>query len=160
MGRRRRSGFTLIEVVVSTTILAGLTFATMQGVALVARLRMASEDQVRAAYLGRAMMDEIAALPYGGAAVVTPAPAGARTSMDEISDYHAYTERPPRDRTGTVLPGFPEWTRRVRTRFVSTGDFTVVTNTDTGLREVFVQVSSPRGLSWTFRLLRARANDP
>jgi type II secretory pathway pseudopilin PulG len=117
--RCRRAGFTLIEAVISTVIVAVMFVAALNTVGA------ARVAQYKAALVGRgrmyaeALMTEILQQSYQepGATYVFGREAGEsetiRTAYDDVDDYHGWTESPLAAQDGTALPNSANWSRTV-----------------------------------------------
>ncbi|MFT3785693.1 MAG: hypothetical protein QM770_05940 [Tepidisphaeraceae bacterium] len=81
-----------------------------------------------------------------------------RSTYDDVSDYNGLVESPPTDQTGTALPGYTGWTRRVTVRLVTLASPSTTSVTDVGLKEITVALSSPTGRLFTLTSLRS-SND-
>ena len=92
----RSAGFTLVEVLVASVILAlavtGIAFAVSSSHALTYE----ALHNERATALAEALLEEILSLPYadpqGGTTIGPDAGEGARSTFDNADDYHGYSE--------------------------------------------------------------------
>ena len=79
--------------------------------------------------------------PAGAAPMSSTIPStGDRSRFNNLGDYAGWSESPPDDKSGTPLPGFTGWTRRVGIRYVQAGNIALGNATDTGIAEVTVRV--------------------
>ena len=63
-----------------------------------------------------------------------------RTAYDDVDDYSGYRESPPVDAAGTAIPGLSAWRRDVTVSWVTAGDLTRTSLTDTGIKLITVTV--------------------
>lgn len=66
---------------------------------------------------------------------------GTRTLWEDVDDYAAFSETPPRRKDGAVIPGFDGWRRTVEVKWVRFADPTVNENYDTRVKRVTVTVT-------------------
>jgi prepilin-type N-terminal cleavage/methylation domain-containing protein len=109
----RRHGFTLIEALVATTVLAMCGAAVLLGMSVSLQTTTASVEETLALGLAAQLMDEIAGARYhdsGGSPTGLPlGPTAAETAaagrqlFDSIDDYHGYSSKPPVDIWGVPL---------------------------------------------------------
>lgn len=112
-----RSGFSLIEVAVSSILVGSILVAAMNTTGAVLRFRSSSSDQARATLLASDLLTEIQNQPYSdpNQTAVFGRESGetVRSQFDDVDDYHTWTESPPQNLAGTALPGFTGWARTV-----------------------------------------------
>lgn len=147
---RRRSGFTIVEVVIAAAVVGGLMAATMTAVSAAVRARAVLAEQQYANTLASSLLDEACAQAYSppiyapGAAPLIVYDGGGfpvnRTAFDDVTDYVNYTETPPRARDGTIMTEFTGWTRSVLVERVLASDLSTVSGSDTGVRKITVTV--------------------
>lgn len=153
------SGFTLMEVLFASAVLAVAVLAVCQAVAYGQMQTYEALHQMRAQALAEAMIEEVLAKPYadpGGD--TTPGPdAGenARADFDAADDYHGFNEPPGAvaDAAGALYAQpFQTFTRTVTAAY---GPMTVTgfANPINGLT-VTVTVTDTRGTSWTITRFR------
>jgi type II secretory pathway pseudopilin PulG len=140
----RRTGFTLVEAVISTVVVAVMFVAALNTVGA------ARVAQYKAALLGRgrlyaeALMTEILQQSYqeAGATYVFGREAGEsdtiRTAYDDVDDYHGWTESPLAAKDGTVLPNSANWSRTVTVEWVDPLDPKRISGTETGAKRITV----------------------
>ncbi|MEM6392556.1 MAG: prepilin-type N-terminal cleavage/methylation domain-containing protein [Planctomycetota bacterium] len=89
-------GFTLVEVLVASTILAFITLAVINAIAVGQQQAIAALDDGRAAALAEATLEEVLALPYadpGGDTTFGPdAGESTRADFDALDDYHGWSQ--------------------------------------------------------------------
>lgn len=147
----RRSGFTLLETLVSMAILAALSLALTQAMASAHMQTYAAIQQARAITLLEGMAEEIAAQQYPDNPLASiPLPA-VRDLITDLKAYDNLTELPGaiKDYHGNLLPeGYQQFTRSVliseNTNF-TLADLGVTLNGVT----VTVTVSLSDGRSWS-----------
>ena len=142
------SGLSLVEVIVSITIISILIVAAMQLFANLARSKSAVLSQDGAGYLAIEMIREIMQKSYqdpnnadefgiGSEEVTT-----GRLLMDDIDDYHNWTRSPPQDRSGNPLSQYAHLTRSVQVRYVQADDFTQTADPDEGFKEITITIKN------------------
>jgi MSHA pilin protein MshD len=134
---RRHGGFTLIELVVSITVLAiavGGMLAAMSAVSANSANTMVSEQ---ATAIAAAYLNEVLQKPFGAAdGQVT------RATLDVVDDYAGLTDVGVHDQTGAAVPALARYTVSIR---VGAGVLGGVPAAQ--LREVDVTVSHPSGVT-------------
>ncbi|RPJ80583.1 MAG: type II secretion system protein [Acidobacteria bacterium] len=141
---RRQVGFTLIEAVISTVIVAVMFVAALNTVGA------ARVAQHRAALMGRGRMFaelllvEILQWDYQepGSTRVFGREAGesntSRTAYDDVDDYHGWTESSPAAPDGTALPNSANWSRTVTVEWVDPLNPHQVSGAETGVKRITV----------------------
>jgi MSHA pilin protein MshD len=134
---RRHRGFTLIELVVSITVLAiavGGMLAAMSAVSANSANTMVSEQ---ATAIAAAYLNEVLQKPFGAAdGQVT------RATLDVVDDYAGLTDVGVHDQSGAAVPALTQYTVSIR---VGAGVLGGVPAAQ--LREVDVTVSHPSGVT-------------
>jgi MSHA pilin protein MshD len=152
--RSRRSrysrGFSQIEVVASTAMLGIVMTATMTAIAA-SRTRAFSEMvRLQGEALANELITEILALPAtdpeNGPSTTLGLETGesnglARTTWDDVDDYHNLSESPPRNRAGTNLAGFASWSRQTTVERLRSSNWTRTNSTYDNVYRVRVSVS-------------------
>ena len=141
-----RPGFSLVEAVISTLIVAILMVAslTVLGASRAGQLKIA--DRARGEQLAVELMNEILQGDY-----LEPAdpplfgPEGieigkGRMYFDDVDDYAGWTESPPQTRGGVPLPDFDGWTRSVAVEWVSANNLTQASTSPTDIKRITVTV--------------------
>jgi len=65
----------------------------------------------------------------------------SRVNFNDADDYNNWSESPPQNKDGTVIPNFTGWTRNVSVCWVSPGDLTTpVATADTNVKRITVTV--------------------
>lgn len=157
----RRQGTSLIEVVVSTVIVAFVISAALQTVATAVDLRTSTFDLQLGPSLSRSLMSEIMSAEYADPDVenITLGPdigenTGNRLSFDDVDDYQGWTANPPVNPDGSVMPIGMGWSREASVEFLDPSSYSVVA-ADLGLKRVRVTVTSPNGKVTVLETLRA-----
>ncbi|TWT98078.1 hypothetical protein Pla108_22350 [Botrimarina colliarenosi] len=161
----QRSGATLIEVAISTVLVGVLMVAALNTVGSAARTHLAASTSAEAWALAELLAAEVLAMPYedpNGAAVfgTEPGETGVtRATLDDVDDYHNWTESPPKARDGTPLAGYTGWTTKVIVTLAETSASDGVIDdvgADEGLKRVRFQVTNPAGKVITVDTVRTR----
>jgi len=96
MTRRARRGFTLMEALFATAVLAFVVAALSQAIVVGQMQTYDAMHSGRAVALAEAMMEEILVLPYddpGGGVTIGPDDGETtRQDFDDIDDYHGFSE--------------------------------------------------------------------
>lgn len=146
-------GFTLIEVMFATAVLAFIVIGLTQSVVSGQAHTYNALHEARALTLGEALMDEILTVDYadpGGD--LTPGPDAGETTrdtFDALDDWHGYTEAAGAlvDTAGAAYPAL----HQVFERSVTAEYDTVTVSAFGGSRNVInvtVTVAEPGGRSW------------
>lgn len=158
---KNRSGLSLVEVVISTAIVALVISAAMQTVATAVQLRSKTSVLRDGPALASTLLSEILAAAYIDPQ--DPAPAigpnsgesiVVRSDFDDVDDFHAWTASPPVAPDGTALANYAGWSRTVTVEFVDPADLTT-TPSDLGLKRIEVTVTSPSSDVTTLTALRS-----
>jgi type II secretory pathway pseudopilin PulG len=141
-----RSGFSLIEAVISTLIVGILMVAslTVLGASRAGQLKTA--DRARGEQLAMEFMNEILQgdylepddLPLFGPEGIEIGK--GRMYFDDIDDYAGWTESPPQTRSGVPLPDFDGWKRSVAVEWANPNDLTQASTSPTDLKRITVTV--------------------
>jgi len=96
MTHRDRRGFTLMEALLATVVLAFVVAALSQAIVVGQMQTYDAMHSGRAVALAEAMMEEVLVLPYddpGGDVTIGPdAGETTRQDFDDIDDYHGFAE--------------------------------------------------------------------
>lgn len=169
----RSTGFTLVETIVTLTVVTiavlGVTFAVGFG----ARAQAGAGSGARALELAQAYLEEIASrrfdehTPVGG---VPPCGAGgtpcsdpaafddgeARALFDDVDDYDGLADAPPRDPLGAVRAGYDRFSVAVTVRYAEPGEVAALgLDGTTDAKIVRVRVTPPDGTPLDFTTVRA-----
>jgi len=127
--KMRVCGFTLLEVI----IILGIFLVFFVGILEVFRVKLKAEEKYKsriiAAYLARALMDEILTQAFGETAFGPDSGETTRLDFDDTDDYHGYgtsgEECPPLDMRGNPLdgtanlPNYSDFCRQVSVEYVN-----------------------------------------
>lgn len=144
--RRRRTGFSLIEVSLSTLLVGLMLVASVRTVGSVLRQRARTAADHRATLVARQLIEEILAQDYKEPTeTATFGPEASETSRglyDDVDDYHNLDQSPPLDRSGFALAGFSGWRRRSTVQWVDPANVggSGGSLTDQGVKRVTVEV--------------------
>ena len=149
IGRRRRAGLSLLEVIISSLLVGVVLVSSMGSLGAAFRAASATKDRGRAILLADGLMAEILQTRYrdpGASPVFGPesGETGAtRAAFDDVDDYDDWTETPPQTRSGTVLTAFNGWTRSVVVQNVDSSNLQTVLadSADSGVKRITVTVS-------------------
>lgn len=147
-GCPRRRAITLVEVILATLVVGVMMAGALATVSASQRAAKAQGDGMLAQQLAQDLLDEVMRQAYAdasdGAAVNGPTASelapGNRSLFNDVNDYKAWTESPPRLRDGTVITGGGSWTRSVSVEFLAPGALTTVSTTDQGVARITVAV--------------------
>ncbi len=138
---RKSAGFSLVEAVLSTAIVAGMFVAAMNtlGASGASQYRLGRYQQGLG--LAQQLMAEILQQDY----LVTPATpvfAGdsTRAKFDEISDYNGWQASPPQYKDGSAVPDTAAFKRTVTIDLVNPKDYQQVVQVDLGSKRIRVTV--------------------
>lgn len=167
---RRPAGaaaFSMIEVAVSLVIVGGLMAAALNVVGAAVRTDQLTMDSARGLLLAEDLMAEIVLKAYsepsGGTAIGTnagEASATSRAAFDDVDDYHGWTETPCRLVDGTPIAGTTGWSRSVSVAWVSVAAPGTTSGSETGLKQITVEVRRDGRLVGRVTALRGRAWTP
>jgi MSHA pilin protein MshD len=143
--RSTRSGFSLIEVAVSSILVGSIMLTSLSTVGAVMRFRSSTSDTARAALLAADLLAEIQNLPYAdpNQTPVMGKESGeaTRAQFDDVDDYDGWTESPPKNRAGTSLTGFTGWTRSATVVRAQRNSPMQNAGADEGLKRIRITVS-------------------
>lgn len=126
MSTHAARALTLVEAVFSIVIVGGLLVAAANAVGASAATRQKALQRTQGQQLARALMAEILPLAYQDPDLPTVLPgcelgesAADRTTFDDVDDFSAYSQSPPRAIDGTALTADSDWSWRVAVEWVS-----------------------------------------
>lgn len=159
-------GFSLIEVVVSLLIIAGLMVAVLNTVGATAVTRRIDADRARGQALAHDLLDEILEMQYedAGEGIGSFGKAGDETGtdrslFDDVDDFDTWEATPPVLRDGTPISGFDGWTRSVDIEWCEATNLDGTSGSDTRLKRITVTVKSGDRVVATATALRSAARD-
>jgi len=129
---RRRSGFTLVEMLLAIVIVGtGLT-AFMNLMPVLGQSIDFSHEASSGLGLALLLINETDTVPFEDPAsnctfgLETDETASSRADFDDLDDYDGYTETPPADKMGNSMPNLADYTRSVEILNLDTTDLTTV----------------------------------
>ena len=158
----RRTGISLIEVVVSTVIVALVISTSMQTVATTVSIRTRTTELQLGPSLARGLLCELLQKPYADPNELTSTigldtaeSSGNRWSFDDVDDYHGWSSASPVYADGSAMPIGAGWLREVTVVFTDPSNLSD-TGTDMGLKRINVSVTSPGGKVTALEIFRSR----
>lgn len=145
--RPSRTGFTLIETVVSMLIVATMLVAALSTIGASRHSQYRTSRDNRGRLLAELLMAEILRQDYlepDGSAVFGPesGEVGAtRADFDDVDDYHNWSSSPPTNKDGTAIPTLARWQRSVTVEWVDPMDVTQVQGSETHVKRITVTVT-------------------
>ncbi|HBN78991.1 MAG TPA: hypothetical protein DD473_24900 [Planctomycetaceae bacterium] len=144
-----RKGFSLLEVSISTLLVAVLMITSLKCVGAVVRGRGMTAKYVQAEQLAQEMMTEIMRKPYrdnslplfGLELLEAVYINGPRSNYDDVDDYNGWSASPPKDRTNTTITNTTDWQRQVSVAWVNKSDPSQVLLYESGLKRITVTVN-------------------
>lgn len=146
---RQARGLSMVEVVLSMILVGFLIASTMDLVGPMVRSNSHSADKLVAYSLADELSKEIATHFYSDPDISGSPPLGVdgtenasvRSDFDDIDDYNGWSSSPPKTSSNIVNTRLTGWKRWVVVDYVLISDPSTVSQTDTGLKRVTVQVS-------------------
>src|SRR5438067_5129173 len=143
---QRRGAFTLVEVILSTTIVAVMLASALDVAGRSAVLQYKLADRATGRFLADALVNDILidayeepnGVPLFGREVNELL--SSKANYDDVDDFNGWTESPPQDRDGTVMSGLSGWQRSVVVDWVVAADPTQASLTETGAKRIAVTV--------------------
>jgi len=142
----RRSGFSLIEVVISAAVVGVLVVASLNAVGATAKARAQGVDRARASLLAHELLAEIMAQAFvdpqldtgligldAGESTLTN-----RLTLDDVDDYNGLVESPPARRDATLVAGGKGYRRVTSVAHCTASGVTSLTAT--GIKRITVTV--------------------
>jgi type II secretory pathway pseudopilin PulG len=143
----RRSGFSLMEAVVSILIVSILLVVALTAVGASKAGQLKIADRIRGERLALDLMNEILQQAYyepddpprfGLEGVES---ATSRALYDDVDDYAGWSESPPQYKNGTPMAGFDGWTRSVAVDWVDPNNLKETSAIATDVKRMTVTVS-------------------
>ena len=160
--QHRRSGLSLLEVVISTLIVGLVLVGALNTAGSVIRSQRMNAERLDANPLAAQLLSEIVANYYtdpeepgGPIGLETGESASTRAEFDDVDDYDDWTATPPEAKDGTVISGYAGWTRAVQINDAdpTTGEST---GSETGVKRIRVKVTAPDGTQTYLFCLRSK----
>jgi len=159
---KSRRGISQVEVAVSSLIVGVLMVACFSAVAASRRSQVYESNRVRGLAIAEALVSEITQLPMRdpscdcGWGPGNEELGSNRMNFDDVDDYRDLIDSPPRSRSGVLLTGYSDLSRRVAIDRVANSNWNSVTNTYAGVYRITVRVL--RGSSEVCRLVVYRTS--
>lgn len=124
--RWSRAGFSLVEAMLALVLASGAMVAALGVIGASAKSEAWAERRAIGQVLASELLAEVDATSFeqpgsigsfgtAGAEVG----ASARSALNDVDDFHGWSESPPKDRDGTARADLTGWTRRVQVERVS-----------------------------------------
>lgn len=159
--KKCRTGLSLIEVVVSTLIVAFIMTTSLQTVTTAVSIRSRTTQLQLGPALARDLMCEILARPYTDPdtesttiGVDIGEGSSNRTAFDDVDDFNGWSTASPEKPDGTAMPIGAGWKRSVNVSFITPSDMSV-SMVDLGLKRITVTATSPGGDATVIEALRS-----
>lgn len=138
----KRRGFSMVEVAISSLVLALMMASALNATGLSARIRGGQTAKNRAMLICTDLLSEIRAMPFEASPDILPAVAatGDRSGYTTLLDYSGYDSDPPVDEAGVVIPGAENWWVRVVMAWIDPSNLDQVSPNQTGLLRIRVSV--------------------
>jgi len=153
-------GFTLVEAVLATVIVAVMLVAVLSTLGGVARARTIQQADQTASVLGWGLLWEVVQARYedpsspGGWGKESGEGLTTRLDFDDIDDYDGWSACPPQAKDGATLSEYEGWGRSVAVTCVQSTGLITVPQPGVGLRQIRVTVEDPQGNTTDFYALR------
>ena len=134
-----------------STFLVGMvlvTATTTAGTSM--RMQTKAGKRAKAGYLAHALVGEMLELSYmqpGQTSSAIGREAGelatSRANYNDVDDYNGWTDSPPQNKDGSVMPDLANWTRQVVVEWVSPSTLTQPSpgsSSETGMKRLTVTV--------------------
>nr|WP_143548262.1 hypothetical protein [Rhodopirellula sp. SM50] len=159
----RRIGLSMLEVIVSLTLVATIMLVSLNASANMMRNRVTAGQAVQGQLLAGYFLDEISCLDFRESsddALFGPEPgesASNRSSFDDVDDFAGFHQDIPTFRDGGAIPDFDAWTVDVSVIPLSGlgSGFQIVADANSQFRLVAVTVTGPDGSSQTYRMVKS-----
>ena len=161
----KRTGFSLVEVLISTLLVGVLLVSALRSVGAVVRHRNAFDERTQAFALANGLISEILEKSYedpespGGIGIESGEDLTQRNTFDDVDDYAGWTSQPPVDRLGAAMPNAGAFRRSVSVMSVSPTDVSQQVANDQGMKRIRVTVSVNNVEFAAIDVLRTQAND-
>lgn len=165
-GKAARRGFSLVEAVAATLIVAVVMTASLRGLAEAVRHRAMLRDRERALRFAADLIAEALSLSYqdpdpnaSTAIGIDPGESASnRTTFDDVDDFHGFAESPLKSRSGAVVPNTAGWSRSAFVFWTDPEQPDEFSSADEGVKVVAVYVTTPSGLTVGAAALRSRVD--
>lgn len=142
-------GITLVEVVLSSLVLAFVASGAVRLLVSVVDRRESAVREIRGALLADQMLAEVMSRQFESLLVSPDEEFGPSESeaagkkwgaFDDCDDFDGWVKTPPVTAEGAKMDGLEDWARRVRVRYVTTGDLDGVVTGPTDIKQIMVTV--------------------
>lgn len=149
-GSTRRRGITLVEVVLSSLVLAFVASGAVRLLVAVVDRREAAVREIRGAMLADQMLAEVMARQFETLSAGRDEEFGPSTSeasanqwgaFDDCDDFDGWVRSPPVSSSGTALDGLDLWDRRVLVQYVATDNLDQAVVGPTDVKRIQVTVT-------------------
>lgn len=145
----QRSGFTLVEVVVSMLIVSVMLVAALSTVGGSRLSQFKTSQTCRGQALAESLMAEIlqqayADPQYGPGSLGLGSDEigdGSRSLWDDVDDYDGWSASPPEQKDGTQIAGLAGWQRSVDVAWIDPLDPSQVEGSESNAKRVIVTVT-------------------
>ena len=160
MRSQHRFGLTLIEILVSILLVSMVLIVSLSASANLLRNDHQQQTNTRLDDLSAIIMDEITSrhfqdpdTPIFG--IESDESSASRLTLDDVDDYHNYTQSTPTYRNGDAITGFDGWSISVNVSPATVDSTGVVTSVDNNdpLRMITLTCTSPDGEQTTSRAI-------
>src|SRR5579871_5409936 len=143
----RVTGFTLVECVMATLVVAGMMVTALTTVAFSVLAQGKAADRAVGGMYAEALIAEIMTQAYSepGATVSTFGPdpgegTSSRANWDDVDDYAGWNESPLQNKDGSVITNTTGWRRSVEVVWVTPTSPMTVSAVESGCKRVTVTV--------------------
>jgi len=148
--RSQRRGISLWETTMSTFLVGMVLVTATQTAGTSMRMQTKAAKRAKAGYLAHALIGEMLELSYMQPGQ-TSSPIGldagesstSRANYNDVDDYNGWSDAPPQNKDGSVMPELANWSRQVVVEWVSPSTLTQASPgsaTETGMKRLTVTV--------------------
>jgi len=143
----RRTGFTLVEAVLSLVIVSVMLVAVLSTVGASRLSQYITSQYSRGQLLAESLMAEILRQDYLDPndtpvfGCETGESTSTRVDFDDVDDYNGWSSSPPVQKDGTQIAGLSGWQRSVTVEWLNPDDPGEVKASETGAKRITVTVS-------------------
>ncbi len=143
-----RSGFTLIEAVLSTIIVGAMLVAALNTVGASRLSQYKTSQRSRGQLLAQMLIAEILQQSYGDpdsgqdsfGLEIDETGDGSRSLWDDVDDYDGWSESPPKYKDGTEMSDLQSWQRSVQVKWIDPVDLSSTVDTNQGIKRITVTI--------------------
>ena len=149
--KNRRSGFSLVESVISTLIVGLLLVTASRSVSTSVITQTKTADMVKASVLADSLLSEVLSLSYMEPGLSTSAitresgeSGGSKVGYDDVDDFDGWKEKPPQYRDGSSMANLSSWQRSVTVQWItiSNAGVVAVSGSETNIKRIEVVVQA------------------